>query len=273
MNTTLQIGPLALPVSVLVIFLAIGLATFVGKRIGHKAGLNTEPAILWITLVSLACARMAFVWQYRDAYFSEPFSIIDIRDGGWSPLAGFVTAGMYVALAVMRRSVMFKALLGAFATGTAIYVGALLFMDTKHQVVQPLPEVTLAAIDGSTIALNSYQGKPVVVNLWATWCPPCQREMPVLERAQQDNPDMHFVFVNQGETAGHVAQFLQKNQLILDNMLLDAKGDIARHFGQRGLPATLFFNAQGHLVSSRLGELSHATLARRLESITPQPHR
>src|SRR5699024_3535079 len=52
----------------------------------------------------------------------------------------------------------------------------------------PLPDLDLAALDERPVSLVSYMGQPVVLNLWATWCPPCRREMPVFEQAQAEFP-------------------------------------------------------------------------------------
>ena len=76
------------------------------------------------------------------------------------------------------------------------------------------------ATDGTTVRLASFEGRQTVVNLWATWCPPCQREMPVLQKAQAARPDVHFVFVNQGESAQQVAAYLARSGLQLRNVLL-----------------------------------------------------
>src|SRR3546814_20828824 len=64
---------------------------------------------------------------------------------------------------------------------------------------QAPPEISLEQLEGPPIALAANSGKPRVVNLWATWCPPCRREMPVLAEAARDAEDVEFLFVNQGE--------------------------------------------------------------------------
>ncbi|MDX1553417.1 MAG: TlpA disulfide reductase family protein, partial [Marinobacter sp.] len=109
------------------------------------------------------------------------------------------------------------------------------------------------------------QGQPTVVNLWATWCPPCIREMPVLEEAQDRYPGINFVFANQGEHPETINQFLSEQNLDLDHVLSDRQGGFGRAIGSQGLPTTLFYDAQGKLVDSHMGELSKASLARGLE--------
>jgi len=104
-------------------------------------------------------------------------------------------------------------------------------------------------------------GRPMVVNLWASWCPPCVREMPVLEEAQETQKDIAFVFVNQGEGPPTVNSFLDEHGLTLRNVVLDRRREVASNTGNQGLPTTLFYNASGQLVTTHYGELSSATLA------------
>jgi thiol-disulfide isomerase/thioredoxin len=105
----------------------------------------------------------------------------------------------------------------------------------------------------------------MVVNLWATWCPPCRAEMPVLEEAQNDRTDVLFVFANQAEATPSIQSFLDRMQLDLDHVLRDRRGQIARQAGTAALPTTLFYDADGRLIDSHIGQLSKATLARALE--------
>ena len=71
------------------------------------------------------------------------------------------------------------------------------------------PDVKLQTLTGEMVTLDQVaEGKPMIVNLWATWCPPCIREMPLFEQAQKDNPGITFVFVNQGEHTETVNAFM-----------------------------------------------------------------
>lgn len=125
------------------------------------------------------------------------------------------------------------------------------------------------------MALHSYRGKPLVINIWATWCPPCRREMPVLQQAQSDYPHVTFLFVNQGETPENVSTFLATTGLSLTHVLFDGTGLLAQRVGSMALPTTLFYDANGRLVGSHLGELSRASLRHALEpfdrAIAPAP--
>src|SRR5690606_8358689 len=103
----------------------------------------------------------------------------------------------------------------------------------------------------------------------ATWCPPCRREMPVLAAAQQRETGVDFIFINQGESAHTVTDYLATEQLQLRNVLLDNPMRLSQAMGVQGMPTTLFFDATGNLVHTHMGELSTATLRRGLEQFQP----
>lgn len=66
---------------------------------------------------------------------------------------------------------------------------------------QQFPDVQLLNLQQQPIKLTKYLGKPTVINLWASWCPPCRREMPVLSEAQKKYPNVKLIFINQNEDA------------------------------------------------------------------------
>jgi len=181
-------------------------------------------------------------------------------------MAGFVAAWVFAFGQQFNRPVLRKPLLAALFVATAIWGGGL-FVLSSPDPEQKLPTLTLSSLQGANVSLAQFEGKPTVVNIWATWCPPCLREMPVLHEAQVRYPAVNFVFVNQGESAQRVGSWLAARNLPLRNVLLDTRGQALESFNQRGLPTTLFFDAKGRLISTRTGELSAATLAEKLESI------
>jgi thiol-disulfide isomerase/thioredoxin len=270
--SSVQLGPLALPLAPLVLVVAAALALAVGKRLGRKRGLDAEPALLRMLLLGLLAARLGFVWVWRSAYLHEPWRMLDIRDGGWEPVAGFAVAGLYGTVLLQRQPAFRKPLMAAFATLLVCWtVGAVAIATLTVGERQPLPALSLPALDGRPVALAGYVGKPTVVNLWATWCPPCRREMPLLQQAQAAHPGLNFVFINQGETREDILRYLQGQGLQLDNVLIDARRASGAAFKEQALPTTLFFDAQGHLVATRVGALSEATLAQRLGALVAGP--
>ncbi|HEY8709545.1 MAG TPA: TlpA disulfide reductase family protein, partial [Burkholderiaceae bacterium] len=97
--------------------------------------------------------------------------------------------------------------------------------------------------------------------------PPCRREMPLLAAAQRQQPDVSFVFANQGEDAPTIAQYLVAEQLLLANVLRDPATALGRKIGSMGLPTTLFYDARGRLVGTHIGALSAASLASNLQRL------
>ena len=269
MNNALLLGPLVLPYSLLLVFAAVAATLYVGKRCGREAGMDVE-TVLWTTLVvGLVVARLGFVWEFRSAYLASPLDIIDIRDGGWSPTAGFVGAWLF---ALSRRGQLpgvKKALRSALLTGTVLWAVGAAVLSVRPDTGQALPARSFMSLEGRSVNLVEFKGKPTVVNLWATWCPPCVREMPLLHQVQVDRPGVNFVFLNQGEPADKVGAWLQARKLPMRNVLMDENRQASAAFKQRALPTTLFFDAEGRLVSTRIGELSAATLTERLQALTP----
>ncbi len=271
MNNAIQLGPLLLPLTLLLVFASAGTGLFIGRQIGKRAGVNAENAesAIWAALVvGVLVARLAFVYEYSALYLAAPLSILDIRDGGWNATAGLLGMWLY-GLHRARKTPMLRKPLGwAMGTGTALFAAGSILLALQPSRGLPMPELSFTSLEGAPVELRRFVGKPTVVNLWATWCPPCLREMPVLRAAQQRHAgDVNFVFLNQGEEARQVAQWLESRQLPLLNVLLDPKRQASASFQQQGYPTTLFFNADGELVATRLGELSAATLSEKLDRL------
>lgn len=211
-------------------------------------------------LVGLAVARLAYIARWWKEYAQAPWSMIAIGDGGFTWWIGTLGALLFVAwrtrsARALRRSVSVGVLTGVLAWAAA--GGALVLLQRS---APPLPSDPLVTLDDRPVSLDAYVGRPVVINLWATWCPPCRREMPVLEQAQSLYPEVAFVMVNQGERATVIQSFLEREGLSLDHVLRDPASDTMRVMGARGLPTTLFFNSEGRLVDTHMGELTMASL-------------
>ncbi|MFA5520287.1 MAG: TlpA disulfide reductase family protein [Castellaniella sp.] len=128
-----------------------------------------------------------------------------------------------------------------------------------------LPDIRLQTLSGAPAALHDFKGRPVVLNLWATWCGPCQREMPLLQASQAANPDIHFVFVNHKEAPDVVRNWLAAEGLQLGNVVLDREAELIHETGSRGLPTTIFLDAGIRVREMRLGELSAQSLSASLK--------
>lgn len=164
------------------------------------------------------------------------------------------------------RLIPYRVLAAAVALGLILWAVSSILLHAIQKGTQ-LPEMTLLDVAGQEVSLQELNGRPLVINIWATWCPPCIREMPVLADAQQQEDDIVFAFVNQGEGQGEITDFLEESQLTLDNVLLDISGRFGHQVGSRVMPTTLFYNAKGRQVSSHLGELSAASLSHHISRL------
>ncbi|WP_339463025.1 TlpA family protein disulfide reductase [Pseudomonas sp. EA_105y_Pfl2_R69] len=261
---TIDIGPLALSTAHVLLMISLLLAIFTGWYVGRRSAVNPEKQLFRLLLVALLVARLAFVAVYFEHYRDQPWQALDIRDGGFIAWPGLLAALLLGAWQAWRTQAIRKPLACALAVGVLSWGLGSLTLQGLEQGTR-LPPLSFRDINGTTVALEDYVGKPVIVNLWASWCPPCRREMPVLAEAQRDNLELTLLFVNQGEGQGVVNQYLDAEALGLDNVLLDSGGRMGQHVGSMALPSTLFYDAEGRQVGSHLGELSRASLAHALE--------
>ncbi|WP_449466207.1 TlpA family protein disulfide reductase [Stenotrophomonas humi] len=257
------------PLMALVALLALGLGWGFARALTPAAdGLRSRAGavVLDAFLLGLLGARLAHVALHARDYLAQPLSIIRLGDGGYSILAGLLVAAGY-ALWKTRKHVPRKPVLLGLAAGGALWaVGGMVLFAVQRSAI-PLPDAVLVDMQGQPAPLTGFLGKPVVINLWATWCGPCRREMPVLAAAQQSHPQVQFVFANQGETREEVATYLASERMLLDNVLLDEASAAMQQTGARALPTTLFFGADGRLRNVHMGEISRATLETRLREL------
>ena len=114
----------------------------------------------------------------------------------------------------------------------------------------PAPAVSLTDISGNTVELSDFKGRLVVVNLWATWCEPCLREMPSLERLQSKLGDRIAVLGVSEDRGGSktVEPFIAKLGLKSVKIFIDPKSVVGRAFEVRGLPTSLLIDRDGKLL-------------------------
>jgi peroxiredoxin len=156
----------------------------------------------------------------------------------------------------MRIFVIGLAIFLAAPTAIAAPVASLLQAAGLRAVEEsrPAADVDLPALDGQPLRLQEQRGKVVLVNFWATWCPPCVQEMPLLETLYQSLRQRPFVVwaVAMKENRDRVAPFMDKYQLGFP-ALLDTDGAVSARYGVRGLPATYLIDCTGNLVGQVFG--------------------
>ena len=134
----------------------------------------------------------------------------------------------------------------------------------------PAPDFTLQTLDGQPLSLSDLRGKPVVLNFWATWCPPCRAEMPELQAASEAYAAGGVIVlgVNQDGTADEVRAYQTELGLSFP-VVLDSAYDAVKVYQINSLPTTFFIDRDGVIRDSVVGQMNAAMLKQRLRSIYP----
>lgn len=131
---------------------------------------------------------------------------------------------------------------------TAMSVAADAPQQTLPALAKPFlaPDFALQGEDGKTYRLKDYRGKVVVINFWATWCPPCRYEMPSLERAwaQLKEKDVVVLAINVGESADVIFEFTGTYPMSFP-LPMDLDGRVAQMYPMTGLPTTYVISPDG----------------------------
>ena len=125
------------------------------------------------------------------------------------------------------------------------------------------PDFTGELIDSTSIRLSELQGKPVIINFWATWCGPCVKEMPAFERLKDDFGDkIGIIAVNCGDDAGTVKDFVEENGYTFP-VVLDEEYSISMLYPTNSIPYTVVVDAEGRVTHISTGALDADTMYER----------
>ena len=135
---------------------------------------------------------------------------------------------------------------------------------TAAQEMQAAPDFTVYDGDGNPVKLSDFRGKPVVLNFWASWCPPCKSEMPDFDEAFLELGDrISFVMVNMTdgwqETLSTAKEFLAGQNFSFP-VYFDTDEEAAVAYGVTSLPTTYFIDAEGNLAAYAMGAIDRETL-------------
>ncbi len=131
------------------------------------------------------------------------------------------------------------------------------------------PAFTLVSTDGQRVSLAGLAGKPVVVNFWATYCPPCRAEMPLLERRAGPGSGVQLVLINEGDSRDAARSFLASIG-VQQAALLDSDLSVGRAYGAIALPVTVFIRTDGTIAGKQLGQLDDRVLAAQVSLLVSQ---
>ena len=215
----------------------------------------------------LAAGMVAGVWLIagRIAYLGTHGLPVPVWDGGLSPVWGALAASLVAALWMARGTSVFRPF--AAVAIVALVTGGPGLLAPPIGDGTRLDGLEVTSLGGEVIALDDRQGRPLVLNLWASWCGPCRAEMPMMQRVAADRPEVEFIFVNQAEAPGTVGTFLVTENLSAAGVVMDPDRVTARRYGGIGLPTTVFFSADGVMRSVYVGEIPEDALMSRIDMI------
>ena len=132
----------------------------------------------------------------------------------------------------------------------------------------PAPDVALPQLDGAQLTLRDLRGKVVLINIWATWCPPCRAEMPAIQQAHATYSDRGLIVlaVNQREDTSAIAPFLEQYGLTFP-VLLDRDGQASATYQANVLPSSFFVDRRGVIRAVYRGPMPPRVIAGTVEQL------
>ncbi len=131
-------------------------------------------------------------------------------------------------------------------------------------VGEKLPDFTLQNLKGENINLRELEGKIVILNFWATWCPYCVQEMPDLNKLDKENEDLIVVAVNVNEKKSIVEEYIKDGGYDFQ-VVLDEEGEISINYMATNLPSTYFINEEGLFVGRVVGGMDYEGMLEAVE--------
>lgn len=133
----------------------------------------------------------------------------------------------------------------------------LIMVSSSGTSASPVPDFTAVTLRGETVRLSDYKGQVVMLNFWATWCPPCKAEMPDIQAAYQSYKDRGFTVlaINNSERSPQIRPFVDAFALTFP-IVLDSTSTLQESFAIKGYPTSLFISDVGELYATHTGMLT-----------------
>lgn len=143
--------------------------------------------------------------------------------------------------------------------------------DTTSADYVLAPDVTFTDIDGNEVMLSDFKGKPVVMNFWASWCPPCKSEMPDFDKVYGElGEEIEFLMINMTdgsrETEKNAKAFISDNAYSFP-VYFDLSGEVSQTYAVYSIPSTYFIDKDGYVITYAKGMIDEPTLLKGIDMI------
>ncbi|WP_029057589.1 TlpA disulfide reductase family protein [Stappia stellulata] len=260
-----SLGPLVMAADRFAVVLGIFTFLIVAGILARRVNGRLDGWAWWTLLAGIGAARLGHVALHLDTFAADPLRVLYIWQGGFFWPAG--AAAVLACLVFLLKDARLR-LWGVLPLALALVVWNTTWQLTGGTSALAVPDRSFQTLEGTLHDLGAGSGEPRIVNLWATWCPPCRREMPMMAELARESDAVDFIFANQGEGRSDIRSYLGQTGLSLETILVDPFSDLSRFYGAPGLPATLFIDADGILRHAHIGEISREVLQSNIDRLT-----
>lgn len=277
LSHAISFGPLTVPGWLLLYIVALAASSLLARFLRavdaeerrSSADLIMNAGTIWLLGWKLAPILLRPAVTFRD-----PLSVLATPGGTTGTLIGLGLAVAYLVSQFVRsrpgRRVLFQLAASVVGGGIAFFLGIAVLgivLSSTDDESGRIAELTLTRLDGEEVSLSDYRGRTVLLNFWATWCPPCRAEIPDLvdfHAATAAETSAVLLSVNQTfSEPGRVAveEFVSEMQIQYP-VLMDSNGLASAAFGVRGIPTTFVIGPDGRITERAFGAVSTSWLNR-----------
>ena len=285
-----NLGPFLIPTRPLILILSLFFAIWLSNWLGGKYLLDknrVKHVAEYTTWSGLIGARLGFVALNWSAYRAAPWTALYVWQPGYLYSSGVLVGAIYALWQVikispeLRRSFL-AVLAGSYLSAGLLFTTATLSTEFLKQpgiagTGDSAPGIKLQNLSAETVQLSDLAGRAVVLNFWATWCPPCRREMPLLDELHKaygekglsvigldinESPELVKAYVNTVDVSYPIWVDAPRGA-----PGYDSTQETFSRFGGVGLPTTIFIDRAGVIRRIYVGELSRGFLQNQAENI------
>jgi thiol-disulfide isomerase/thioredoxin len=285
-----NLGPFLIPTRPLLLLLCLVIAIWSAGHLGIKFGLDkarikrAAENTAWIGILG---ARLGFVAVNWSAYRSAPWTTLYVWQPGYLYLGALISGSAYVLWQGLvyspgKQRLFITVLASSYLLAGTLYFTAIGSLELLRQPDVPgsgnlAPDIRFKDLSGTPVRLSDLKGRGIVLNFWATWCPPCRREMPMLDEfhANYRSKGLSVIGLAIDEPPGQVRRFVESIGVSYpiwvdaprSQQEFDRSQEVFAHYGGVGLPMTIFIDRKGIIRRIYVGELSRGFLHSQADTI------